>query len=238
MSDDRDALACRDLAVSYGAISAVDGIDVQVGKAECVAILGANGAGKSSLLNAVMGVVSAQGSVRLNGEEISGQQPHERVRGGLAIVPEGRRVIGTLDVSENLTMGGYWTPPDRRRELLDEMFELFPMLAERRKQVSSTLSGGEQQMLAIARALMSDPDVLLMDEPTMGLAPLIVEDVMQAITRVGKDRGISILVVEQNARAALQVAARAYVMATGSIVHHGTAAEIADAPELVEAYLS
>lgn len=232
------ALRVRGLTVEYGPVTAVSNVNIDVEAGECVALVGPNGAGKSSLIAAAIGLVApTSGTIELNEHVVDGLPPHRRVRAGLAVVPEGRQVIGTLTVLENLEMGSYWHKGPSRAQYIDEVFDTFPRLAERRGQVASTMSGGEQQMLAIGRALMSRPRVVLMDEPTMGLAPVIVEDVLTAIRGI-QSAGTSVLLVEQNARAALDVASRGYVMARGAILMEGDAEEVSDPDKLSEAYLS
>jgi len=232
------ALSIEGLTVRYGPITAVHEVTVTISPGECVALVGPNGAGKSSLIAACMGVIPiAGGTILMNGSPIHRSASHSRVRSGLAVVPEGRQVIGTLTVKENLEMGGYWQSRNERQKRLSEMFENFPRLEERREQTSSTMSGGEQQMLAIARALMSNPKVMLMDEPTMGLAPVIVEDVLRVIRSITEEQNTAILLVEQNARAALRVARRGYIMSHGRIVDEGTVEYISDSDRLATAYL-
>jgi branched-chain amino acid transport system ATP-binding protein len=225
------------LEVRYGGIRAVKGIDLAVDEGELVCLIGANGAGKSSTLRAISGMVpTAPGAVRYAGRDLAGARAFQRVRAGLVMVPEGRGVFPQLTVDENLTMGAYargdgGVATDRAR-----VFDLFPRLGERRSQTAGTLSGGEQQMLAIGRALMSRPKLLLLDEPSMGLAPIIVERIFEVIQEVNR-AGVTCLLVEQNARAALALASRAYVMESGAITLSGLAAELAHDPKVVEAYL-
>ncbi|MDX3924497.1 MAG: ABC transporter ATP-binding protein [Shinella sp.] len=232
-------LETRDLAVSYGAIRAVRGISFTVGKGELVCLLGANGAGKSSTIKCIAGALKAAGgSVLLDGADVTSASPERMVRAGMATVPETRDVFPDLTVAENLLLGSYIHRRDTagNRENLERMHELFPRLAERSAQPAGTLSGGEQQMLVIARALMSRPRVLLLDEPSLGLAPAIVERIFEMIARL-KETGLTILLVEQNVHQALSVADRAYVMRLGSMVLSGTPDEIRGASDLSALYL-
>lgn len=210
-------LSVDSLTTDYGAVRAVDSVSLEVPAGSVTAVLGANGAGKTTLLRTVSGLVHPRrGSVRLDGEEITGLAVEEVVRRGLAHVPEGRGVIGELNVEENLRLGGLW----RRREAtpLSELYELFPRLAERRSQPASTLSGGERQMLSIARALIARPRVLLLDEPSLGLAPVLVARIMAVIRRLTDRFSLAVLLVEQNARSALSIANRGVVLNLGRVV--------------------
>jgi len=230
------ALEVSGLRAGYGRIEALHGIDLQVGAGELVALVGANGAGKTTLLRAVSGLIrGSAGSVRLFGREIARDSADARVRAGLAQVLEGRQVFGPLSVQDNLLLGGY-TRAERRAQRLDEMYALFPVLGEKRLLAAGTLSGGQQQMLAIARALMCEPRMLLLDEPSMGLAPLLVREIFGVIARL-KSRGIPILLVEQNAHAALSVADRGYVLETGAIALGGPAAQLLGDERVKAAYL-
>jgi branched-chain amino acid transport system ATP-binding protein len=226
------------LEVSYGGIAAVKGIDLHVAKGELVCLIGANGAGKTSTLKAIAGLLPvAAESVRYNGGAIGGARAFELVRQGLALVPEGRGVFGQLTVEENLAMGAYVRSDSAAvKQDLARVSSLFPRLAERRNQSAGTLSGGEQQMLAIGRALMSRPKLLLLDEPSMGLAPLMVQKIFETILAVAKE-GVTILLVEQNARLALEVSNRGYVMETGLITLSGPARELLNDPKVRAAYL-
>ena len=227
------------LEVRYGAIRAVRGISLVVGAGELVALLGANGAGKSSTLMCVAGAVrAAAGAVRLAGEDVTAASPEAMVRRGVACVPETRNVFPDLTVAENLKLGAYTLRRDQAAVAAERtrMFALFPRLEERANQPAGTLSGGEQQMLVIARAMMSRPKILLLDEPSLGLAPTIVEQIFSLIAEL-KRSGLTILLVEQNAAKALAVADRAYVMRLGAIAAHGTAAEIGAATDLRALYL-
>ena len=230
------ALEVRGLFAGYGRIEALHGIDLRLGQGELVALIGANGAGKTTLLRVLSGLIKAgQGHVSLFGRDISRDSADDRVRAGLSQVLEGRQVFGPLSVQDNLLLGGY-TRSEKRLERLDEMYALFPILETKRNLAAGTLSGGQQQMLAIARALMSEPKVLLLDEPSMGLAPLLVKEIFAVIARL-KSRGISILLVEQNAYAALSVADVGYVLETGRISLHGPAKELLKDERVKAAYL-
>ena len=231
-------LALDDLHVYYGAIHALRGVSLQVEAGKIVTLIGANGAGKSTTLNTVSGLHRPrQGTVHLEDEDLTAVPPHEIVLRGVIQVPEGRRVFGRLTVLENLEMGAF-TRTDRRdiEDGLERTFALFPRLKERRTQVAGTLSGGEQQMLAIGRALMARPRLLLMDEPSMGLAPILVEQIFQAIQDINR-QGTTILLVEQNAYMALNIAHLGYVLQTGNIVLSGPASELQANAEVKRAYL-
>ncbi|MBA3447979.1 MAG: ABC transporter ATP-binding protein [Pseudaminobacter sp.] len=232
-------LEADDLEVRYGAIRAVRGVSLKAAQGELVAILGANGAGKSSTLMCIAGALKAAGgAIRLDGRDMTAATPEKMVRSGVATVPETRDVFPDLTVSENLTLGSYVRRGDRAgvAEDRDRMLTLFPRLAERAAQPAGTLSGGEQQMLVIARALMSRPKVLLLDEPSLGLAPVIVDQIFDMI-RTLKQSGLTIVLVEQSAAKALSVADRAYVMRLGKIAASGTAEEIGAATDLSALYL-
>jgi branched-chain amino acid transport system ATP-binding protein len=225
------------LEVRYGGIRAVRGIDLAVAEGELVCLIGANGAGKSSTLRAISGLLPASaGAVRYSGRDLAGRRAFERVRAGLVMVPEGRGVFPQLTVDENLDMGAYARSDRAIESDRGRVFTLFPRLRERRGQTGGTLSGGEQQMLAIGRALMSRPKLLLLDEPSMGLAPIVVQLIFEVIQEINTG-GVTCLLVEQNARAALALAKRAYVMESGQITLSGPAAELAHDPKVVEAYL-
>lgn len=233
----RPVLTISDLTVEYGAVRAVDATSFQVNDGELVALLGANGAGKSSTLRAIAGLTPVVGGeIRLGTETIHTLPAHELPRRGLVLVPEGRRVFGELSVHDNLYLGSYSRPRGEVPAALDRVSTLFPILKERRHQAAGTLSGGEQQMLAIGRALMAQPRILLLDEPSLGLAPVIVRQVF-ALLRQLHDEGVTILLVEQNARLALEIADRAYVLQTGRIVMGGRAADLAASDEVRERYL-
>lgn len=232
-------LEIKDLVVNYGAIRALQGISLQVEKGEIVALIGANGAGKSTTLRTVSGLIKpAAGKVFFNRKEISALPAHEIVALGITHVPEGRRVFPYMSVVENLEMGAYSRkePKARIKEDIEKVFQRFPRLLERKKQLAGTLSGGEQQMLALGRALMTKAPLLLMDEPSMGLAPLLVQEIFAIIEEINA-QGTTILLVEQNAQMALSIANRAYVLETGKIVLAGRAAELAENPEVRKVYL-
>jgi len=225
------------LTVSYGAIRALHEVGFSVAQGEIVALIGANGAGKSTTLNAISGVVTpVAGQIRFEGNEITRLPAHRIVRCGICQVPEGRRVFGRMTVQENLELGGATCGKAAVQQGIERAFALFPRLQERRKQLARTLSGGEQQMLAMARALMANPRLLLLDEPSMGLAPLLVEKVFEIIAAINRD-GTTVLLVEQNAAMALRLAHRGYVLETGRVVLAGRSAELAANPEVRKAYL-
>ena len=231
-------LAIEDLNVYYGGIHALKGITLDVPKNRIVTLVGANGAGKSSLLRAISGLVPAtSGSIRFLGKELTGRPPYEIVRSGIAIAPEGRKVFINLSVHENLLMGGYNRKDKEEMEKdLEHVFGIFPRLRERIGQKAATLSGGEQQMLAVGRALMSRPKLLMLDEPSLGLAPLLIRAVFRVIEQIHGE-GTTILLIEQNARAALQIADYGYVIETGSIVLEGTGQDLLDDERVKKAYL-
>jgi branched-chain amino acid transport system ATP-binding protein len=231
-------LAVSGLTTFYGAIQALHGVDLEVAKGEIVALIGANGAGKSTLLMTICGNPRARsGVVTLEGQDITGLATHEIVRRGVAQVPEGRRIFPRMTVYENLQMGATLAEPAHFHQDLDRAFAMFPRLAERRDQRGGTLSGGEQQMLAIARALMSRPRLLLLDEPSLGLAPLIVRQIFEAIGRIAREEGVTIFLVEQNAFHALRLADRGYVLANGRVRLSGTGRELLANAEVRAAYL-
>ena len=224
--------------VAYGGIQAVKGIDLSVGQGELVCLIGANGAGKTTTLKGITGLQPVKsGSIHYAGEDITGRPAFQLVRKGLSMVPEGRGVFGALTIEENLAMGAY-ARNDRSgvRRDLERVFELFPRLKERHRQTAGTLSGGEQQMLAMARALMSQPKLLLLDEPSMGLAPLMVQKVFETVLTISGE-GVTILLIEQNAKLALEVASRGYVMESGEITLHGEAKRLLSDPKVRAAYL-
>lgn len=231
-------LDIRQLEVSYGGIKAVRGLDLQVGRGELVCLIGANGAGKSTTLRAVCGLTPLSGGdILYEGASIAGTPSYMLVRRGLVMVPEGRGIFGQLTIEENLAMGGYSRQDaDGVRKDTEEVFKLFPRLAERRKQSAGTLSGGEQQMLAMGRAMISRPRLLLLDEPSMGLAPLMVEKVFELIRSITAE-GVTILLIEQNARLALETSQRGYVMESGKIILQGPSASLLDDPKVRAAYL-
>jgi branched-chain amino acid transport system ATP-binding protein len=231
-------LSIRDVNAYYGSIHALQGISLEVSRGETVTLIGGNGAGKSTTLNSISGLVRHwTGEILLNGTNLAGIPAHQIMSKGVVQVPEGRRIFSRLTVRENLEIGAFIVRDKAKIEAgIEQAYERFPRLAERRKQVAGTLSGGEQQMLAIARALMSDPQVLLMDEPSMGLAPVLVEQIFATIDQLHAD-GTTILLVEQNARMALQVADRGYVLETGRIVLADQAASLRDNEMVRKAYL-
>jgi len=234
-----ELLTVRDLHAGYGRAEVLTGLNLLLPEGSVVTVIGPNGAGKSTTLNALMGVLPARGQVLLDDQDISALSLEERVMRGLALVPEKRELFTTMSVEDNLVLGGY--RPMRLgqrdwREELEKVYALFPRLKERREQLSGTLSGGERQMLAVGRALMARPKVLMLDEPSLGLAPLIVKEIFRIVARL-RDTGVSILLIEQNARAALEVADYAYVLETGEIGLEGPASELANDPRVIETYL-
>lgn len=230
-------LAVDDLRVSYGPIEVIHGISLEVNEGECVALIGANGAGKSSTLKAICGLVPAKaGRITLKGRDITNQPGHAVVRAGITMCPEGRQVFPQMSTVQNLRMGAYARRDSEQAADLEEMVDMFPILRERAHQAAGTLSGGEQEMLAIARALMARPDLLIFDEPSLGLAPKIVAEVGETIARI-KRMGKTILLVEQNSAMALRLADRAYLFEAGEIVLSGTGEELQSHPEVAKAYL-
>ena len=230
-------LAVEDLWVSYDRINAVRGVSFSVGAGEIVTLIGANGAGKSTILQAISGLLTvARGRVFLLEEDLLRLPAHLRVKQGVAHVPEGRGIFGNLTVLENLRLAAYLRRDGQIQGDLEEVFRLFPRLGERRHQWGNTLSGGEQQMLAVGRALMSRARLLLLDEPSMGLAPMLVREIFRVILRINR-QGTAILLVEQNANLALEVAHRAYILETGEIILSGPASELRHHPQVMEAYL-
>ncbi|MCI6276190.1 MAG: ABC transporter ATP-binding protein [Clostridium sp.] len=233
---DKILLDLQNLSVSYGGIKAVKGINLEVPEGKVVTLIGANGAGKSTILRSIVGFVKASGgSIKFDGEELTGRSTNEIVEKGITLVPEGRRVFPNLTVLENLRVGAYM-----RTDSLDEdikwIYELFPRLQERSWQMAGTLSGGEQQMLAVGRALMSRPKLIMMDEPSLGLAPLVVQGIFEIIKKVNKE-GVTILLIEQNANLALKTADIGYVMETGNITLKGTGHELLNNESVKAAYL-
>ncbi len=230
-------LEVRDLRVSYGAIEALKGVSLRLGAGEIVTLIGANGAGKTTTLRAIMGLVPAKkGEILFHGEPTRSRPTFRLVRQGLILVPEGRAIFANLTVRENMEMGAYARHDGGIAADFEKVYAIFPRLKEREKQTGGTLSGGEQQMLAIGRALMSHPRVLLLDEPSLGLAPILVHTIFEAIEEIHR-QGTPVLLVEQNANAALKHSNRAYVLETGSVSLEGTSAEVAANPKVKEAYL-
>lgn len=231
-------LKVEDLKVSYGAINALKGLSFEVEKGSVVSLIGANGAGKSTLLNAILSLVPYRGKIVFDGEDLNKKKTDEIMKKGISLVPEGRRVFADLTVEENLDMGAFTVKDSKLiKERKEEMFARFEILKARKDQKASTLSGGEQQMLAIARALMSGPKMLLLDEPGLGLAPLMVEVIFSIISDINKKNGVTILLVEQNARMALKASDNAFVMELGNIVLSGTGADLLKNDEVKKAYL-
>lgn len=231
-------LEVKNLEVYYGVICALKGISFEVNEGEIVSLIGANGAGKTTMMQSVVGLIPKKsGTVIFDGQDITKTPCHKIVQLGMTQVPEGRRIFQELSVYENLMMGAYTVKDQQKfKAELDKVYDLFPRLAERRNQIAGTLSGGEQQMLAMSRALMINPKLLMLDEPSMGLAPILVEQIFEIIKQLHK-QGATILLVEQNASKALEIADRAYVLETGSITATGTGAELASSDEVRKAYL-
>jgi branched-chain amino acid transport system ATP-binding protein len=232
-------LEVKHLSASYGLANVLDDVNLVVDKGQVITVIGPNGAGKSTLLNALMGLIPSQAAIHFDGQPISHLSLEERVAQGIALVPEKRELFSTMSVEENLELGGY-----RQKQLgvknwrshMDHVYELFPRLRERASQLAGTLSGGERQMLAIGRALMSAPKLLMLDEPSIGLAPLVVKEIFNIIERL-KESSVTIILVEQNARSALSVASYGYVLEMGQIRAEGAARELAQNPRLIETYL-
>lgn len=231
-------LQATDLHVKYGNIEVIHGLNLQVNEGEIVSIVGANGAGKSTTLLTISGLIKpSKGSILFEGRPLEKMRAHEIVEAGVAQVPEGRRIFGTLTTQENLNLGGFTRHDSQRaKQILERIYTLFPILAERRQQLAGTLSGGEQQMLAIGRALMSEPKLLLMDEPSLGLAPLLVRTIFATIRQINAS-GVTVVLVEQNARAALKLAHRAYVLELGRIAVEDSAAALLADPKVQSVYL-
>ena len=234
-----ELLKVSGLHAGYGRAEVLTGLDLRLRQGEVVTVIGPNGAGKSTTLNALMGVLPARGQVLFDGEDVNGLGLEERVMKGLALVPEKRELFTTMSVEDNLVLGGFRSMrlglKDWRDEL-ERVYALFPRLKERRAQLAGTLSGGERQMLAVGRALMARPKLLMLDEPSLGLAPLIVKEVFRIVAQL-REAGVSILLIEQNARAALEVADYGYVLETGEIALEGKAADLAKDPRVIETYL-
>ena len=231
-------LKVENLVVKYGMVEAIKGISFEVNDGEIVTLIGANGAGKTTTMHAISGLVKpVSGSIQLDGVELTKIQPHKIVSMGLAQVPEGRRVFAQETVEENLTLGAFFRrDKDKVKTDMDYVYDLFPRLKERASQLAGTLSGGEQQMLAMGRALMADPRIMLLDEPSMGLSPLLVSEIFSIIEEINK-KGTTVLLVEQNAKRALAIAAHAYVLETGNITLHGTGQELSQDERVQKAYL-
>lgn len=231
-------LNVNDLNVSYGAIHALKGVTFNLQEGEVVALIGANGAGKSTTLNAISGLLRPDsGEISFEGEDLTQTAPAQIVRKGIVQVPEGRKIFARMSVMENLEMGAYTlNDKDQIQKHLERVFEIFPRLEERQRQMGGTLSGGEQQMLAMGRSLMANPRLLLLDEPSMGLAPILVEQIFEVIQSIN-EQGVSILLVEQNAQMALSIADRAYVLETGTVALSGAAETLMENPEVKAAYL-
>ena len=226
------------LNVYYGVIHAIKNVSFEVNEGEIVALIGANGAGKTSIMHAISGLLkTSEGQISFLSEDITKMPAHKIIARQLAQVPEGRRIFSQLTVQDNLEMGAYLRTDNKIQEDLDKVYQRFPRLKERKGQLAGTLSGGEQQMLAMGRALMSKPKLLLLDEPSMGLSPILVNEIFKIIQEINKEDGVTVLLVEQNANKALSIANRAYVLETGNITISGDAKEVANNPKVREAYL-
>ncbi|WOG27141.1 ABC transporter ATP-binding protein [Endozoicomonas sp. 8E] len=237
MSAPEPLLSIRNVSTFYGKIQALDAVSVDISAGEIVTLIGANGAGKSSLLMTICGEPRAEsGSILYRGQELAGRPTSEIMRSGIAVVPEGRRIFSRLTVEENLTMGGFFVDGEPFRKNYEYVLELFPRLKERLHQRGGTMSGGEQQMLAIARALMSSPDLLLLDEPSLGLAPIVIQQIFEIIERL-REEGVTVFLVEQNANQALRLADRGYVLENGRIVLQGGSDELLADDAVQKAYL-
>ncbi|HRP75118.1 MAG TPA: ABC transporter ATP-binding protein [Rhodocyclaceae bacterium] len=239
MTTERTVLDVRDLCVSYGKVGALLNANLKVGEGQIVTVIGPNGAGKTTMLSAIMGVLPSTGSVEFDGQLEPVPEIEKMVARGMGLVPEKRNLFGELSVEDNLVLGAFHRYRTGKRDhgkTMEEVYALFPRLKERRTQLAGTLSGGERQMLAVGRALMAKPRLLMLDEPSLGLAPLIVREIFRIISEL-RSRGVSILLVEQNARAALQVADYAYVLETGEVAMEGPASELAHDPRVIETYL-
>ncbi len=230
-------LSCDNVTASYGAIQALHGVNLEVNEGEIVVVLGANGAGKTTTLRAICNMVATDGKVMLNGNDISKSDTADIVNAGVAHVPQGRGTFAALTVLENLEVGAYTRTDNEVRSDIEMWFEKYPVLGERQTQAAGSLSGGEQQMLAVARAAMSRPSMMLLDEPSLGLAPLIIEDLFQTFAQLNKEQGVSMLLVEQNANLALEIAHRGYLLETGEITGSGSAEELRNDPAVQAAYL-
>ena len=232
-------LKVENLNVHYGVIHAIKNVSFEVNEGEIVALIGANGAGKTSVMHAISGLIKASGgAISFLQEDITKTPAHKIIAKKLAQVPEGRRIFSQLSVQDNLEMGAYLRTDHKINEDLDKVYQRFPRLKERKNQLAGTLSGGEQQMLAMGRALMSKPKLLLLDEPSMGLSPILVNEIFSIIQEINKEDGVTVLLVEQNANKALSIAHRAYVLETGNITVSGDAKDVANNPKVREAYLA
>lgn len=230
-------LRIQQLVAGYGSITALKNVDIAVPKGSIVSLIGANGAGKTTTMKTIMGLIKPQaGQIEFHGENVTAMAVHKIVNKGISLVPEGRSILSQMTVLENLEMGAFQRNDNGIRQDIQKVFNRFPILEERKQQLGGTLSGGQQQMLAIGRALMARPKLLLLDEPSMGLAPLVVADIFKVIQEINQD-GTTVLLVEQNVRQAIKIAHYAYVMETGRVVLHGKAEDIANDPRVMEAYL-
>jgi branched-chain amino acid transport system ATP-binding protein len=229
-------LAVHDVHVAYGKVEAVRSVSLDIAEGEIVTIIGANGAGKTTLLNAIMGILPLRGRIAFAGQDFSSLEIEDRVGLGLSLVPEHRELFWSMSVEDNLQLGAFRVAKPQARDAFERVYALFPRLKERRRQLAGTLSGGEQQMLAMGRALMGKPKLLMLDEPSLGLAPIIVADIFRTIAEL-RSSGVSVLLVEQNAQAALKIAERAYVMELGEFVLAGAAAELATNQRVAASYL-
>ena len=230
-------LSCQNVTASYGAIQALHGVNLEVNEGEIVVVLGANGAGKTTTLRAICNMVATDGTVIFNGADISKADTADIVNAGIAHVPQGRGTFAALTVRENLEVGAYTRTDDEVESDIQMWLEKYPVLGERQKQAAGSLSGGEQQMLAVARASMSRPKMMLLDEPSLGLAPLIIEDLFRTFAQINKEQGTAMLLVEQNANLALEIAHRGYLLETGEITGSGSAQELRNDPAVQAAYL-
>ena len=230
-------LSVKDLKVHYGGIQALRGVSLEVDEGEIITLIGANGAGKSTLMNSIMGIVpKAAGTVVYRGEDITKKETRQIVKSGMILAPEGRHIFPGFTVKDNLLLGGYYETAAENEKELETVFRLFPILKERIHQMGGTLSGGEQQMLAVGRALMAHPKIMMLDEPSLGLAPLVIEDIFSLFGRI-REMGVTIILVEQNARMALKAADRGYVIESGRIVTEDTADHLLHSDAVVKAYL-
>ena len=228
-------LSVQNLEYYYGRIHALRGVSFEIKEGDLCVIIGSNGAGKSTLMSSLIGMLDATGDIYLNGEKLGREKPYARINRGMVLVPEGRRIFPNLTVTENLMMGGYTAK--NREEGIQRAFKMFPVLEERKKQRAGTLSGGEQQMLAIARGLMTKPKLLLLDEPSLGLAPVIVDDMFDIIVRINKEEHIPIVIVEQNAFMAMSISHRTYVLEVGHVAAEGESRQLISDPAIKKAYL-